>query len=132
MTEDTWRKEMLTPPVFCCEEFHGLCFPRCHKKSDVTERLSHSHCLLNLSLLLNEPHNYQKVALVVKNPPENTADVREMGLIPVSGRCLGGGHANPLLPGNSHGQRSLMGYSPLGGKESDMTEVTSMHTLGQK
>ena len=29
-------------------------------------------------------------------------------------------------------ERSLMGYSPLGGKESDMTGVTSMHILGQK
>ena len=28
------------------------------------------------------------------------------------------------LPGESHGQRSLVGYSVQGGKESDMTEVT--------
>ena len=27
-----------------------------------------------------------------------------------------------LLPGKSHGRRSLVGYSPLGHKESDMTE----------
>ena len=27
-----------------------------------------------------------------------------------------------LLPGESHGWRSLLGYSPLGGKESDTTE----------
>ena len=29
-----------------------------------------------------------------------------------------------LLPGESHGQRNLAGYSPWGHKESDMTEVT--------
>ena len=29
-----------------------------------------------------------------------------------------------FLPGESHGQRSLVGYSPWGCKESDMTEVT--------
>ena len=29
-----------------------------------------------------------------------------------------------LLPGKSHGQGSLVGYSPRGHKESDMTEVT--------
>ena len=29
-----------------------------------------------------------------------------------------------LLPGKSHGQRSLAGYSPKGGKESDTTEAT--------
>ena len=29
-----------------------------------------------------------------------------------------------FLPGESHGQRSLVGYSPWGCKESDMTEAT--------
>ena len=29
-----------------------------------------------------------------------------------------------LLPGESHGQRSLAGYSPWGHKESDTTEAT--------
>ena len=29
-----------------------------------------------------------------------------------------------FLPGESHGQRSLVGYSPWGRTESDMTEVT--------
>ena len=29
-----------------------------------------------------------------------------------------------FLPGESHGQRSLAGYSREGQKESDMTEVT--------
>ena len=32
-----------------------------------------------------------------------------------------------FLPGESHGQRSLAGYSPWGHKESDRTDVTS-HT----
>ena len=33
------------------------------------------------------------------------------------------------LPGESHGQRSLVGYSPWGRKESDMTEqlILSLH-----
>ena len=35
-----------------------------------------------------------------------------------------------FLPRESHGQRSLVGYSPLGLKESDMTErLTHTHTL---
>ena len=34
-----------------------------------------------------------------------------------------------FLPGESHGQRSLVGYSPWGHKESDMTEVTYHCTL---
>ena len=32
-----------------------------------------------------------------------------------------------FLPGKSHGQRSLVGYSPRGLKELDMTERLSMH-----
>ena len=32
-----------------------------------------------------------------------------------------------LLPGKSHGQKSLVGYSPWGGKESDTTE--RLHSL---
>ena len=34
-----------------------------------------------------------------------------------------------FLSGKFHGQRSLMGYSPWGHKESDMTEQLSMYTL---
>ena len=33
-----------------------------------------------------------------------------------------------LLPGESHGQRSLAGYSPKGRTELDTTEVISMHS----
>ena len=54
------------------------------------------------------------------------------GSIPGSGRSPGEGNGNPLqywqtlssifLPGKSHGQRSLVAYSPWGRKESDMTE----------
>ena len=36
------------------------------------------------------------VVLVVKNPPANAGDVRDMGSIPGSGRSPGGGHGNPL------------------------------------
>jgi len=33
---------------------------------------------------------------VVKNPPANAGDLRDMGLIPGSGRSPGEGHGNPL------------------------------------
>ena len=52
---------------------------------------------------------------VVKNLPANAGDIRDMGSIPESGRPSGEGHGNPVqysLPGESHGQRSLAGYSP--------------------
>ena len=35
------------------------------------------------------------------------------------------GMATIFLPEESHGQTSLVGYNPLGRKESDTTEVTS-------
>jgi len=36
------------------------------------------------------------VALVVKNLPANAGDVRDMSLVPGSGRFPGRGHGNPL------------------------------------
>ena len=38
-----------------------------------------------------------QVVLVVKNPPANAGDVRDVGSIPGLGRSLGGGHGNPFL-----------------------------------
>ena len=33
---------------------------------------------------------------MVKNPPASAGNVRDIGSIPASGRCPGGGHGNPL------------------------------------
>ena len=41
---------------------------------------------------------------------------------PLGGRSPGEGNGNPVLPGKSHEQRRLVGYSPRGQKESDMSE----------
>ena len=62
-------------------------------------------------------------ALVVKNPLVRAGDITDTGSVPGSERSPGGGHGNPtpvFLPGESHGQRSLAGYSPWGHKESDL------------
>ena len=69
---------------------------------------------------------------MVKNPPANAEDARDrhrfdswVGKIPWSRKW------QPIpvfLPGKFHGQRSLVGYSPWGHKEYDMTETLSMHT----
>ena len=53
---------------------------------------------------------------MVKILPANVGDV---GSIPGSGRSPGDGSGNTIqyfLPGKSHGQRSLAGYSPWGYK----------------
>ena len=55
-------------------------------------------------------------------------NARDLGSIPGFGRSPGGGHGNPLQDSgleNPHGQNSLVGYSPWGCKESDMTERLS-------
>ena len=55
------------------------------------------------------------VALVVKNPPPNAGDLKDVGSIPGSGTSPWRREWQPTpvsLPGESHGQRSLVGYSP--------------------
>ena len=47
--------------------------------------------------------------------------MRDLISVPELGRSPGGGHGNPLQYScleNPYGQRSLVGYSPCGGKES--------------
>ena len=73
-----------------------------------------------------------QVAPVVKNPPRNVDDTREVSLIPGSGRSSGVGNGTPLQYSclkNLHGQRSLVGYSPWGCRGSDMTEVTKQSVI---
>ena len=57
----------------------------------------------------------------------NAGVAGDVGSIPGLGRFPWRREWQPtliFLPGESHGQRSLAGYSPLGHRESDMTEVT--------
>ena len=56
----------------------------------------------------------------------------DLGSIPGLGRSPGGGHGNPLQYScleNPPEQRSLVGYSPWGRKESDMTDRLRVHIL---
>ena len=58
----------------------------------------------------------------VSESKESTCNVGDLGSIPGLGRSLGGRHSNPLQYScleNPHGQRSLVGYSPWGHKESE-------------
>ena len=67
---------------------------------------------------------------MVKNPPANTGDLRDAGLIPGWRRSPGGGNGNPL-------QYSCLEISwteepgrlqSMGSQRADMTEVTYTHT----
>ena len=64
---------------------------------------------------------------------ESACKTEDLGLVPGLGRFPEGGHGNPLQYScleNPRGLRSLAGYSPWGGKDSDMTELlsTAQHT----
>ena len=66
------------------------------------------------------------MVLVVKNQPANAGDIRNAGLILWLGRSPGGGHGSPLqlfLPGEFHGQRSLVDYNPRVCKELETAEA---------
>ena len=59
--------------------------------------------------------------------PADAGDAGDMGLILWIGKIpwRRAWQPTPLfLPGEFHGQRSLVGYSPWGRRESDRTEVT--------
>ena len=68
------------------------------------------------------------VALVLKNWPANVGDIRGLGQEDPCIRKIPWRETwqpTPVfLPGESHGQKSVAGYDPLGCKESDTTEVT--------
>ena len=61
---------------------------------------------------------------------ESACNTGNLGLIPGLGRSPGGGIATHsiILPGESHGQRSLADYSPWSCKQSDTTERPGTHT----
>ena len=71
---------------------------------------------------------------MVKNPPSSAGDTGD-GI-----RSLGredpleeGLRTHPVfLPGNSHGQRSLMGYSPRLRKELDTAKLLCTHVTRQR
>ena len=66
---------------------------------------------------------------MVKNLPANAGDL-ECGFHPRAEKVpwrRAWPHTPVFLPGESHGQKSLVGYSPWGRKESDTTEATE-HT----
>ena len=67
-----------------------------------------------------------QMALVVKNPPVSVGDIRDMGLIPGSGRSLGAWNGNPLqysfLENPMDRGAWQATYSPWDCKESDTTE----------
>ena len=81
----------------------------------------------NLHLFTLTPHSWaSQVALVVKNPPANAGDIRDMGSIPGSGRSSGGGHGNSLQYSCLENPLDREAWQAAVNRtaETDMTEVT--------
>ena len=69
---------------------------------------------------------------MVKNPPSNAGDTGYRDSVPGSRRFRWRRKWQPtpvFLPEESHGHRSLVGYSTWGHKESDMTERRSNNNI---
>ena len=82
-----------------------------------------------LSLTRSHEVRASQVALVVKNPPTNSEDIRDLGSIPGSGRSLRGGHGNPLQYSfleNTMDRGSWQANSQWGHKESHTTEQLTL------
>ena len=126
-----WRRERLPTPVFGPREFHGLYSPWGRKESDKTQRLSLSLKLVSLPsdqfatftgfLDCHVSNLYRnswasQVVSVVKNLKANAGHIRDMGLIPRWRRSLWKAWQPTavFLPGESHGQRSLVSHKSIG------------------
>ena len=73
------------------------------------------HTVSALNLETPSASDHSKVVLVVKNPPANAGDIRDMSSIPGSGRSPGEGNGKPtpgFLPEKSHEQMSPADYRP--------------------
>ena len=81
-----------------------------------------------LSIL--EDFESSQVALVVKNPPANAGDSKDLSSIPGSGRSPGEGDENPLQYSYLENpmDRGAWRASPWGCRESDITERLSTHS----
>ena len=80
---------------------------------------------LQMNLVYMVTQNYDGGFPGSSDSKESACNVEDPGSIPELGRSPKGGHGNPtpiFLPGEFQGQRSLVGHSPWGLKESDMIE----------
>ena len=76
------------------------------------------------------PPKSSRAAQAVMNSPASVQDAGDAGSILGSGRSLEEekGTGSSRNPGKSHGQRSVVGYSPWGRRKSDTAEQLNTHT----
>ena len=106
----------------CCISFH--CMANCFllHQAWTNDSPSHSHFLINscsFSLTFMVAQTGKRL------PTMQETQVRSLGWEDPLEKAMAS--HSVLLPGKSHGQRSLVGYSPWGHKESDTTERLHFH-----
>ena len=120
-----WRRKWQPTPVFFAWRIPGIVEPA-GVPSMGWHRVGHDWSDLAAAAAADILQASQ-VALVVKNPPVNEGDVRDLGLMPGLGRSPGGGHGSPLQCSCLENPRdrgaSQVGYSPGGHRELDVTET---------
>ena len=99
--------------------------------ANVREGIEHVQRQEEVSVAVGHTMRASQVAPVVKNLPADAGDTRDVGSDFWVGKIPWRRQPTPVfLPGESHGQKSLVGYSPWSHKEADTTEVTwHAHTL---
>ena len=117
--------------AYCCCSVTKSCQTLCDPMDCSTPGFPLPHHSRSLPKFMSTELGFLSGSSEVKASALNVGDP---GLIPGLGRSPGEGNGNPLqylfLPRESHGWRSLVGYSPRGCKELDMTErvhFTSLH-----
>ena len=141
-----WRKQLLTWPSWslqssrvdrhesinnsmwtpCCRLSWCVCWSLCCLPDS-----SYSSVMLRLVIASNFMNPYRWGFLAAQTLKASAYNAGDLDSIPGLNRNIPWRRkwqpTPVLLPGKSHGRRSLVGYSPWGHKESDMTEW--LHTL---
>ena len=113
------RNKLLT----CYLEFSCQCNPNWHRKGECWKNKQASLKSMKQHSIYRRQGGFPS-ASVVQNLPAHARDRGDDLKIPWRKKWL----PTPVfLPGKSHGQRSLMGYSPWGHKGSDTTVQLSTH-----
>ena len=106
----------------------------CHFLPDIQFLESHQFIYFYLVYCLSSKINLFSLTLGFPGGSEvkaSACNAGDLGLIPGSGTFPWRRKWQPtpvFLPGESHGQRNLAGYSPRGRKESDTTEQLHFHS----
>ena len=106
--------------------------------TNIGQMVAEFFSLFNGPLLISLQYYRDRASLMaqtVKNFPASVGDAGSSSLIVLEGRSPEEGKQQPtlvFLPGESHGQKSLAGYSPWAAKELDMISLLNNNNHREK